>query len=224
MLAAQHMSDPDQKQLATILEQTAFVIVFTASPTNVLEKQQTWLTSHIRVCQSANDFQAIRAHLYTQILEPRLAEFTTRMHTFSPARLKANVMRYMLARVTRAMMRDDQTPLEKYLKSVDVCSLLPPLPGVHNLSAAQVEQYQRAAQSIGNYVLIEKKLVKDVRSGKITSFDALAKSTLPYNLRMLSASDGNAFMHRVPGRWDAATISDRTAFIVDVARKLWGFA
>jgi len=47
---------------------------------------------------------------------------------------------------------------------------------------------------------------------------------LRYNLRMLSASDGNAFMHRVPGLWDAATISDRTAFIVDVARKLWGFA
>jgi len=224
MLAAQHMSDPDQKQLATILEQTAFVIVFTASPTNVLEKQQTWLTSHIRVCQSANDFQAIRAHLYTQILEPRFAEFTTRMHTFSPARLKANVMRYMLARVTRAMMRDDQTPLEKYLKAVDVCPLLPQLPGIHNLSAAQVEQYNRASQSIGNYVLIEKKLAKDVRSEKITGFEALAKSTLPYNLRMLSPSDGSAFMHRVPARWDVAAISDRTAFIVDVARKLWGFA
>lgn len=224
MLAAQHMSDPDQQQLATILEQTAFVIVFTASPTNVLEKQQTWLTAHIRVCQSAQDIQAIRAHLHTQIIAPRLAEFTTRLHTFSPARLKANVMRYMLARVTRAMMNDDQTPLEKYLKSVDVCPLLSPLPGVHNLSPDQVAQYQRATQGIGNYVLIEKKLAKDVRSGKITSFDALAQSKLPYNLRMMNASDGSAFMHRVPGRWDAATISDRTAFIVDVARKLWGFA
>ena len=224
MLAAQHMSDPDQQQLATILEQTAFVIVFTASPTNVLEKQQTWLTSHIRVCQSVQDIQAIRAHLHTQIIAPRLAEFTTRMHAFSPARLKANVMRYMLARVTRAMMNDDQTPLEKYLKSVDVCPLLPALPGVHNLSPDQVAQYQRAAQGIGNYVLIEKKLAKDVRSGRITSFDALAQSKLPYNLRMMNASDGSAFMHRVPARWDAATISDRTAFIVDVARKLWGFA
>jgi uncharacterized protein with ParB-like and HNH nuclease domain len=224
MLAAQHMPDHDQQQLATILEQTEFVIVFTASPAQVLEKQLTWLTSHIRVCQSAQDIQAIRAHLYTQILEPRLAEFTTRMHAFSPARLKANVMRYMLARVTRAMMRNDQTPLEEYLKAVDVCPLLPPLPGVHNLSPDQVAQYQRAAQSIGNYVLIEKKLAKDVRSGKITSFDALAQSKLSYNLRMMNASDGNAFMHRVPGRWDAATISDRTAFIVDVARKLWGFA
>jgi hypothetical protein len=224
MLAAQHMSDPDQQQLATILEQTEFVIVFTASPAQVLEKQLTWLTSHIRVCQSAQDIQAIRAHLHTQIIAPRLAEFTTRMYTFLPARLKANVMRYMLARVTRAMMNDDQTPLEKYLKSVDVCPLLSALPGVHNLSPDQVAQYQRAAQSIGNYVLIEKKLAKDVRSGKITSFDALTQSRLPYNLRMLSPSDGSAFMHRVPARWDAATISDRTAFIVDVARKLWGFA
>lgn len=224
MLAAQHMPDAGQQQLAAILEQTAFVIVFTASPAQVLEKQLTWLTSHIRVCQSAQDIQAIRAHLHTQIIAPRVAEFTTRMHTFSPARLKANVMRYMLARVTRAMMRDDQTPLEDYLKAVDVCPLLPPLPGVHNLSPAQVEQYQRAAQSIGNYVLIEKKLAKDVRSEKITGFDALTQSRLSYNLRMLSASDGSASMHRVPGRWDAATISDRTAFIVDVARKLWGFA
>jgi hypothetical protein len=224
MLAAQHMPDDGQQQLAAILEQTAFVIVFTASPAQVLEKQLTWLTSHIRVCQSVQDIQAIRAHLHTQIIAPRIAEFTTRMHTFSPARLKANVMRYMLARVTRAMMRDDQTPLEDYLKAVDVCPLLPPLPGVHNLSVAQVEQYNRAAQSIGNYVLIEKKLANDVRSGKITGFDALAQSKLPYNLRMLSPSDGSASMHRVPARWDAATISDRTAFIVDVARKLWGFA
>ena len=73
-------------------------------------------------------------------------------------------------------------------------------------------------------MLIEKKLVKDVRSEKITAFEALAKSTLPYNLRMLSPSDGSAFMHGVPARWDVAAISDRTAFIVDVARKLWGFA
>lgn len=224
MLAAQHMTDPDQQQLATILEQTAFVIVFTASPTNVLEKQLTWLTSHIRACQSTQDIQAIRAHLHNQIIAPRLAEFTTRLQAFVPARLKANVMRYMLARVTRAMMNDDQTPLEKYLKTVDVCPLLPALPGVHNLSPAQVEQYHRAAQSIGNYVLIEKRLTKDVRSGKITGFDALAQSRLPYNLRMLSASDGSAFMHRVPARWDAAAISDRTAFIVAAACKLWGFA
>jgi hypothetical protein len=219
LLAAQHMSDHMQIQLAQVLEETLYVLVITSSQLNLIERRLTTITEKIRNMRAPDDVNALRGYMHDYILDSLRGEFVNRMRTFSPSRVKASYMRYTLGRLTRHMMGGDE-PIEYYIKGLDVCALLP-LDPPKELSETEKQYYLSAAHSIGNFVLIEKKLAKDVMTNALASWQAMRSSNSPYILRLQRPMSGSDLMHPVPQYWDVESVLQRRDFLIDTAKHIW---
>lgn len=219
MLAANHLPDHLQNELAQLLEETLYVLVITSSQLNLIERRLTTITEMIRNMQTEDDIKRLRSYMYDYILNSLRGEFTDRLLTFSPVRIKASYMRYTLARLTRHMMGENES-IEYYIKGMDVCPLLP-LDPPKGLSGIELQQYISAAHSIGNFVLIEKKLAKAVMSNSITAWEAMRSSNSPYILRLQRPMSGSDLMHPVPQYWDVESILQRRNFLIETAKHVW---
>lgn len=219
MLAANHLTDPVQNELAQVLEETLFVLVITSSQLNLIERRLTTITELIRGMYSSDDVTRLRSYMHDYILDSLRGEFVNRMRTFSPSRVKASYMRYTLGRLTRHMMGGDE-PIEYYIKGMDVCALLP-LDPPKELSETEKQHYLSAAHSIGNFVLIEKKLAKDVMTNALASWQAMRSSNSPYILRLQRPMSGSDLMHPVPQHWDVESVLQRRDFLIDTAKHIW---
>jgi hypothetical protein len=219
MLAAQHLSDLMQIELAQVLEETLYVLVITSSQLNLIERRLTTITEKIRSMQAPDDVNRLRGYMHDNMLDALRGEFVNRMRTFSPSRVKASYMRYTLGRLTRHMMGSDE-PIEYYIKGMDVCPLLP-LDPPQGLSEVALQQYLSAAHSVGNFVLLEKNLAKAVMSNNTTSWEAMRASNSPYILRLQYPMNGSGMMHPVPQYWDVESVLQRRDFLIETAKHVW---
>lgn len=217
MMAARHLSAQMQDEIAKMLENTIFVIMVT-SKFQSFEKRITMLTEMVRNMKHPDDLARVQGLLREEFIAPWSATFRLRVRGFVPGRVKANVLRYALAKLTRAMM-EDHAPLGELIKGMEVCSILPrDVPT--GLSDQQKQQYVNAVESIGNYMLLEKKLAVAVNRGEIPFANALAQSNLPYALRMMHAVR-YTHMHEVPVQWDVSSVLARSDFLENLATNVW---
>jgi uncharacterized protein with ParB-like and HNH nuclease domain len=220
MLAAYHLNDQIQQQIARKLENTLFILVFTSFSPSVFEKKITTITHALRKARTIDDVSAINKYLHDTFIQARQPEFMNRIRNFSATRIRTNIMRYMLAKLTRKMMRDEKTPLNDYLDKIDYCNILP-LDVPANLDEAQAQEYMAVVQSIGNYVLMERLLAVKVRNGTMTFVEALSRTNQLYLLRLNQKAAQNEIMHAVPERWDVASVKARRDFMIELAEKEW---
>jgi hypothetical protein len=221
LMAAQHLDSTMQNKLAEVIEHAIFVNVMTAAPARVIEQKLTTIVDQIRRTRTAVDIDAVSDALNRYIVVPRAQDFVNRLAAFSPARTKANIMKYTLARLTRYMMNDEAKPLDTYLKGFDACPMLP-LEAPRELSAADRGLYSEAVSVVGNFILLEKPLVKSVRTGKMTVADAIRQSNSPYLRRFTVPMAASERMHIVPAaRWDLAAVMERNGFMTKIARTIW---
>ncbi len=220
LLAAHHLDDQSQRELARSLEHMLFVLIFTAFSPSVFEKKITTITEMLRDARTLQDVMVVNKYLETTFVKDRVPEFMNRMKTFSIARVRPNVLRYMMAKLMRKMMRDEQTHLHAYVDKLDYCHILPLNPTVQ-LSDAQAQEYMAVSQSLGNIVMMERSLATRVRKGTMTFTDAVQQSRLPYVLRLTQPMPQHGIMHAVPARWTVESVKERNTFMVNLAKEEW---
>jgi hypothetical protein len=220
LLAAQHLDDSLQREVARALECMLFIFVFTAISPSVFEKKITTITEMLRNARTQQDVAAVGKYLNNTFVNDRIPEFTNRMKTFSIARVRPNVLRYMMAKLTRKMMRDEMTHLNAYVDKLDYCHILPLQPPA-NLSDAQAQEYMSVTQGIGNIVMMERTLAANVRKGTLTFAEAVTRSRLPYVLRFTQPMPQHGVMHAIPTRWDVASVKARGELLMNLAKEEW---
>jgi hypothetical protein len=217
MMAARHLPTSMQDDIAVMLEDTIFVIMVT-SKFQSFEKKLTELTELVRNIRNPEGKSAVHALLNSEFIAPWASTFQLRIQNFAPGRVKTNVMRYALAKLTRAMMQDT-VPLAEYIKGMDVCQILSrEIPT--GITELQQQQYVSAVESIGNFVLIEKKLAMAVNKGEVPFEYALTQTSTPYGLRMAHAGE-YPYMHSVPKKWDVNAVAARRDYLVNLATQVW---
>lgn len=220
LLAAQHLEAPLQQEVARALEHALFVLIFTASNPSVFEKKITTITEMLRNARTQQDVVEVGKYLNNTFVNDRIPEFTNRMKSFSIARIRPNILRYMMAKLTRKMMRDEMTHLNAYVDKLDYCHILPPQPPA-NLSESQAQEYMAVTQGIGNIVMMERKLATKVRKGTLTFAEAVTRSRLPYVLRFTQPLSQHGVMHAIPTRWDVASVKARGEFLMNLVKEEW---
>jgi hypothetical protein len=222
MMAGQHLSSALQKVLATELERAFFLNSITDGTPRTFETQFVALVMAIRESQTAEHLENLRAEI-NRFVTPNsvLQNFIQGLPEFGAGQGKPATMRYMMARMTRYMMDDEQSAIEDYMKKFELVPLIP-FSAPRNSTPEQQLLHETAAKHVGNMILIEKKHADSIEAGRLTVAEAIERSESEYVMRFRVTRAASPRMHAIPAEgWTPRTVIARGEHLMRIANDIW---